>query len=142
MNIGKNIKKFRNENKLTQEKLGKIIGVKSITIRKYESDERQPDIKTLNNIAAALGVTINDLLGDNDIDSYTDGDSSAKFILVDDLIKKLEPFRGGIVERITIESSNSLYLDLNNFQSMEIDEAWSDGVDYENHKNDIQITIK
>lgn len=62
MNIGENIKQFRKNKKITQKELGELIGVKAITIRKYESNEREPNIETLNKIATALGVTINDLV--------------------------------------------------------------------------------
>lgn len=62
MNIGENIKQLRKNKGLTQKELGELIGVKAITIRKYESNEREPNIETLNKIAMALGVTINDLV--------------------------------------------------------------------------------
>ena len=66
MGLGENIKQLRKNKGLTQKKLGELIGVKAITIRKYESNEREPNLITLNKIADALGVTINDLLNDTE----------------------------------------------------------------------------
>lgn len=66
MGLGENIKQLRKNKGLTQKKLGELIGVKAITIRKYESNEREPNLITLNKIADALGVTINDLLTEDD----------------------------------------------------------------------------
>lgn len=62
MSIGENIKQLRKNKGLTQKKLGELIGVKAITIRKYESNEREPNLITLNKIAKALDVTINDIV--------------------------------------------------------------------------------
>lgn len=62
MSLGDNIKKIRNQCRLTQEELGNMVGLKPITIRKYESDEREPNLDTLNKIANALKVTVNELL--------------------------------------------------------------------------------
>lgn len=63
MAIGQNIKKYRKEKGLTQKSLGDIINKKEITVRKYESNDISPSIEILKEISAALGVTINELLG-------------------------------------------------------------------------------
>lgn len=71
MTLGQNIKKYRKQKGLTQSELAEIIDLKSITIRKYESDDREPSIDILNKIAAALGVTIGKLVGDiYDVKNY------------------------------------------------------------------------
>jgi transcriptional regulator with XRE-family HTH domain len=48
---------------LTQFHLGEKIGVAESTISLYESGKREPDIATLNNIADFFGVSIDYLLG-------------------------------------------------------------------------------
>ena len=63
LGLGENIKQLRKNKGLTQKELGELIGVKSITIRKYESNEREPNFETLYKIADVLEVSINDLLG-------------------------------------------------------------------------------
>lgn len=63
LGLGENIKQLRKNKGLTQKELGELIGVKAITIRKYESNEREPNFETLYKIADVLEVSINDLLG-------------------------------------------------------------------------------
>ena len=62
MGIGKNIKKYRKVKGLTQEKLAELVGVATVTIKKYESNEREPNLTTIDKIAEALEVSRLDLL--------------------------------------------------------------------------------
>jgi len=63
LNIGENIKKYRKEKKITQTKLAALIAKSESTIQKYEGGSVVPDIVTLTKIAAVLGKSINDLVG-------------------------------------------------------------------------------
>lgn len=63
MSIGKNIAKFRKATKLTQEELGKQLGVSNQAVSKWESDVSMPDIMLLPDIANALHVTLEELYG-------------------------------------------------------------------------------
>ena len=82
MNIGANIKKFRKEKGLTQQELAEKISKSTITVRKYEAGDvnvslnssckntiynyengkREPKTGTLQAIADALGVTVQELI--------------------------------------------------------------------------------
>lgn len=78
MNIGANIKKFRKEKGLSQQELANLLDKNTRTVQKYESGEialksrsnigryergdREPKIGTLESIASALGVTIQELI--------------------------------------------------------------------------------
>lgn len=62
MNIGENIKYIRKSKGLTQRELAEKIGVTDSAITRYEKGDREPNIETLNKIATALEVTINDLI--------------------------------------------------------------------------------
>lgn len=62
MNIGKKMKEVRKRNCLTQEQLANKVGISLMSIRRYEKDERSPNMKTLKKIAAALDVPISDLI--------------------------------------------------------------------------------
>ena len=68
MDLSKNLKKYRKEKELTQKELAQKIGVSTITIQNYENNRREPNINTLKEIAKALGVPINDLLKDNELE--------------------------------------------------------------------------
>lgn len=63
MDIGLQIKTFRRAKNLTQKELAQKSGAAENTIRQYELGLRKPSFDQLVNIAAALGVTINDLVG-------------------------------------------------------------------------------
>ena len=63
INIGENIKKYRNEKRLSQEDLAKKSGVKYTTLTKIETGViRKPSVFAVSKIAKALDVSIEDLL--------------------------------------------------------------------------------
>ena len=61
MSIGKNIAKFRQDKGLTQEALGRQIGVSNQAVSKWESDTTMPDVMLLPKIAEQLGVSLEEL---------------------------------------------------------------------------------
>ena len=63
MKIGNRIKEIRQIRKLSQDDLGKLIGVSKQAISMYERGERSPDIDTLTKIAEVLNVDINTIIG-------------------------------------------------------------------------------
>ena len=61
--IGKNIKRFRQEKELSQDKLSKLADLSLNTVVKIELDESpNPTIETMQRIAKALEVSVDDLL--------------------------------------------------------------------------------
>lgn len=62
MSVGSRIKKIRKERGLTQSELAELVGVKTVTIRKYESDEREPNLETLKKICASLNATMGEII--------------------------------------------------------------------------------
>ena len=62
MSTGDNIRTLRKERGLTQKELGERCGMADSAIRYYESNRGNPTQKTIERIAAALGVTANYLL--------------------------------------------------------------------------------
>jgi transcriptional regulator with XRE-family HTH domain len=60
--IGETIRKYRQERGISQDKLSKLADVAFHTVVKIESgDTPNPTIDTIKKIAAALGVSIDDL---------------------------------------------------------------------------------
>jgi transcriptional regulator with XRE-family HTH domain len=60
--LAQNIKKLRNQRKLSQEELAKKAGVTYSTLIKLESGvNKNPTIKTIQQIAAALQVSLDEL---------------------------------------------------------------------------------
>ena len=62
--VAKNIKRYRKERDLSQDKLSRLANVSHATIIKIESGGIQsPTIDTVQKIAKALGVGVEDLIG-------------------------------------------------------------------------------
>lgn len=62
MTIGQRIKEARKNAGLTQRELAEKSGTATGTIQQYEREVRQPRLEQLQAIAAALGVSVNQLL--------------------------------------------------------------------------------
>ena len=61
--IGKNIKRYRQDKGLSQDKLSKLADLSLNTVVKIELDESpNPTIETIQRIAKALDVSVDDLL--------------------------------------------------------------------------------
>ncbi len=61
--IGKNIKRYRQEKGLSQDKLSKLSDLSLNTVVKIELDDTpNPTIETMQRIAKALAVSVDDLL--------------------------------------------------------------------------------
>ena len=59
--LGKNIRRLRRKNKLTQEQLAEKVRVTPKYIQYIESVKRVPSLKLIYRIARALGVKVKDL---------------------------------------------------------------------------------
>lgn len=58
-----NLKNLRLNHKMSQEELGKHIGVSKVSISGYESGNRTPDVDTLISIADVFNVSLDSLCG-------------------------------------------------------------------------------
>ena len=58
-----NLKYLREQKKLSQNKLGKMVGVNQTTIARWEDDNRVPTINNAIDVSKALNVSLPDLLG-------------------------------------------------------------------------------
>lgn len=63
MTIGKTIRALRKEKGITQKKLSELTGIATITIQEYEADKYVPQLKRIERIAAALGVSPFEIMG-------------------------------------------------------------------------------
>ncbi len=61
--ISLRLKSLRKQKKLTQKRLGELIGVTDTTISSYENDKAFPSPEVLIRLAEVLGVTTDQLLG-------------------------------------------------------------------------------
>ena len=65
-NFSERIKELRCKKGMTQEALGKIIGVKSDSIYVYEKEKAYPEVRNLIILADFFGVSTDYLLGRTD----------------------------------------------------------------------------
>ena len=62
-NIGKTIRHYRKAANLTQSQLASASNISIMSIRRYETNQRTPDITQLQQIANGLKIPLADLLG-------------------------------------------------------------------------------
>lgn len=62
----KRLKEIRKERKITAKQLAKVLNVSESTISLYENGKREPDLKTLLNIAEYFNVSVDYLIGKTD----------------------------------------------------------------------------
>lgn len=61
--LGALIKSLRKERKMTQKKLGDLLGVSEGTVSKYEANVMTPPFETLRSIASIFNVSMDTLCG-------------------------------------------------------------------------------
>lgn len=61
MNIGERIKRYREEKRMTQEEVADRAGVTAVSVSRWERGTRDPTFRDVEKIAAALGVTMEEL---------------------------------------------------------------------------------
>lgn len=92
--LGYNLKKYREEHKLSQEEFANILGISRTALRGYENGKNHPTSLILISMANALNCSIDHLLGHNisnpiNISSNENiSNIREKIIYLDDLIKK------------------------------------------------------
>ena len=65
MTIGRHIQAARKKAKFTQKELAEACGLATGTIQQYELGKRQPRLGQLQAIAAALGISVSELVGED-----------------------------------------------------------------------------
>ncbi|HBN00292.1 MAG TPA: transcriptional regulator [Firmicutes bacterium] len=63
MKFNERVKMFMNEKKMTQKQLAEKTGITEASMSKYLNGERTPRIDVVANLSKALGVTTDDLIG-------------------------------------------------------------------------------
>lgn len=64
--LGEKIKKYRENKNITQNEVADILGVKSATISKYESNTLEPNIESIKKLAEIFEISIDELLRDKE----------------------------------------------------------------------------
>ena len=59
--FGGNLRQFRTDKKLSQHKLGEMLGFSARTVSDWECGNTEPDISTIKNISTVLEISIEEL---------------------------------------------------------------------------------
>lgn len=84
MTIGERIRYFRKQKAMTQKQVADACGMADSAIRKYESGTQVPKIETLQRIANALNIPVQQLMPENTSAAFDFHD-----VALDELRKKL-----------------------------------------------------
>lgn len=76
-----NIKDIRTRKNLTQADVANALGVSSVVYSRYETGSRQPSIDVLIQLADIFGVTVDYLLGRQDIEDSTLSDYELQLLI-------------------------------------------------------------
>jgi transcriptional regulator with XRE-family HTH domain len=67
ISFGKRLTEVRKDKKMSQDDVGKLVGVHGAVIGRYERDEVKPSIEMATQLAEALEVSLDYLVGSTDI---------------------------------------------------------------------------
>ena len=101
MALGDNIKRLREEHSLTQQQLADKLYVSRQTVCRWENGSRCPDLIMAKKLAAELGISLDELISDEDLKEVTKND----FPFHSDIVKsrkELEKKRKRIMEFIQL----------------------------------------
>lgn len=69
MSFGKNLEKLRKDNRVSQAKLGQVLGITQQMVSNYEKESSQPNIELLVKMADFFKVSIDALVGYTPVNS-------------------------------------------------------------------------
>jgi len=101
MDLGSKIVELRKKKNLSREDLGKLVGTSGAVIGRYEREEITPSVEMANKIASALGVSLDFLVGNvelelndtlmekvKEVNKMSDKDKDYIFTLIDAFIAR------------------------------------------------------
>jgi transcriptional regulator with XRE-family HTH domain len=65
--FGKRLTEVRKDKKMSQDEVGKLVNVHGAVIGRYEREEVKPSIEVATQLAEALGVSLDYLVGSTDV---------------------------------------------------------------------------
>ena len=71
MNLGEKIRRFREEQNMTQKDIAEILEVEPGTISKYETGMIEPNIESLKRLAETFNITVDELIKDEEKSDVT-----------------------------------------------------------------------
>lgn len=100
MGLGNRLKEYRKQKGYSQEKLAELVAISKMSIRRYETNERQPSLEILNKIATALDIDVWELYNDYGIPVSPDNKNME---IMSDLMENLNtPGQDKAIEQVEL----------------------------------------
>ncbi len=62
INLGKNLRRIRRLEDITQKTLGELVGVKAAAISSYENNESYPSLEIIVRLAEVFNISLDELI--------------------------------------------------------------------------------
>jgi len=62
INFGKNLRRIRRSEDITQKTLGELVGVKAAAISSYENNESYPSLEIIVRLAEVFNISLDELI--------------------------------------------------------------------------------
>lgn len=62
INLGKNLRRIRRSEDITQKTLGELVGVKAAAISSYENNESYPSLEIIIRLAEVFNISLDELI--------------------------------------------------------------------------------
>ena len=104
--IGSRIRSVRKDNKLSQKAFGKICGVSQLTLLRYETNYRGPDMKFLLKMSENFNVNVNWVLRDIGEAYFSDSskETAKVYINIEDLREAFQAFSSFLQMQAEVKS--------------------------------------
>lgn len=109
MNTGEKIKQLRIKNGITQKELANKSGLATGTIQQYELQKRKPKLETVEKIADALNVKIDELLDIDVVNNSLTEEFYGIYVSETELRKKLLKILIALLEQFNVDGMLDLY---------------------------------
>jgi len=96
MILGYRLRELRKENRMSQDDLGKLLGVSKVSVSGYENGTRIPSLDILNGILDVFGVSADYLLG-RELNVVCEDDNNVTMYLSTSDIEIIKEIRGDSV---------------------------------------------
>ncbi len=102
MSLGSRLKEYRRIKKVTQEQLSNDLKINRSTYAKYETNENEPDLDTIQKLADYFSVSINDLVGKKPESNVYELSKQKTEFIIREIVKKynLDLTEEGIKEKL------------------------------------------
>lgn len=112
MILGYRLRELRKENKMSQEDLGKLLGVTKVSISGYENGTRVPSLDVLQGILDVFQVSADFLLG-RELNVVCEDDNSISMFLSTSDIEIIKEIRSNSVLFNNIASNPKRFFSMN-----------------------------